>query len=160
MSCGAKQSCYSAFGARNKPRIAGRLVRGQQFLLCSLFSIMFSIEASDAERLVKIIWSGQVDSDEMRRCAEEMGVTISKMRPGFRLLTDLTHLESMDHAGAPYIGSIMDLCVNSQVEHVVRVIPDPNKDIGLNIMSYFHYGSKIRVTICENLADAMRRLAE
>ena len=120
---------------------------------------MFSIEASDAERLVKITWSGKVDSDEMRRCAEEMGVTISKMRPGFRLLTDLTHLESMDHAGAPYIGSIMDLCVNSQVEHVVRVIPDPNKDIGLNIMSYFHYGSKIRVTICENLADAMRRLA-
>src|SRR5260370_19526687 len=129
-------------------------------LLCSLLSIMFSIEASDAERLIKISWSGKVDSDEMRRCAEEIGVTVSKMRPGFRLLSDMTYLESMDFAGAPSIGSVMDLCVTKQVEHVVRVIPDPRKDIGLNIMSYFHYGSKIRVTICENLADAMRRLAE
>jgi hypothetical protein len=121
---------------------------------------MFAIEASDTERLIRISWSGKVNSDEMRRCAEEIGVKASKMRPGFRVLADMTDLESMDSAGAPYIGSIMDLFVAKQVEHVVRVIPDPHKDIGLNIMSYFHYGSKIRVTICENLADAMRRLAE
>jgi len=121
---------------------------------------MFSIEACDAERLIKISWSGQVDSDEMRRCAEEMGVMAAKMRPGFRVLADLTDLESMDVAGAPYIGSVMDLCVSKQVEHVVRVIPNPRKDIGLNIMPYFRYGPKIKVTICENLADAMRRLAE
>jgi hypothetical protein len=30
----------------------------------------------------------------------------------------------------------------------------------LNIMSYLRYGSKVRVTICANLADAMRLLAE
>jgi len=135
-------------------------VRGQQFFYFRFFSTMFSVDANDAERLVKISWSGQVDSDEMRRCAEEISVTASKMRPGFRVLADLTGLESMDPAGAPYIGSVMDLCVTKQVEHVVRVIPDPRKDIGLNIMSHFRYGSKIRVTICENLPDAMRRLAE
>jgi len=121
---------------------------------------MFSIEASDAERLIKIRWFGQVDSDEMRRCADEIGATTSKMRPGYRVLVDMTDLEWMDFAGAPYIGSIMDLCVANQVEHVVRVIPNPHKDIGLNIMSYLRYGSKVRVTICENLADAVQRLAE
>jgi hypothetical protein len=121
---------------------------------------MFSVEASDAERLIKINWSGQVDLDEMRRCAEEIGVTISKMRPGFRVLADMTDLESMDYAGAPYIASVMDLCVTKQVEHVVRVIPNPRKDIGLNIMSYLRYGSKVRVTICENMAEAVQRLAE
>jgi anti-anti-sigma regulatory factor len=121
---------------------------------------MFSIEANDDERLLKINWLGHVDSDEMRRCADEIGVTASKMRPGFRVLVDMSDLESMDYAGAPYIASVMDLCVTKQVEHVVRVIPDPRKDIGLNILSYFHFGSKIRVTNCENLADAMRRLAE
>ncbi|MGA8658502.1 MAG: hypothetical protein WB586_20365 [Chthoniobacterales bacterium] len=52
-------------------------------LLFSLLSTMFSIEASDAERLIKITWSGQVDSDEMRRCAEEIRVTASKMRADF-----------------------------------------------------------------------------
>jgi anti-anti-sigma regulatory factor len=129
-------------------------------MLRCVLSIMFSIEASDAERLIKISWLGQVDLDEMRRCAEEIGVTSSKMRPGFRVLVDMTDLESMDYAGAPYIGSIMDLCVSKQVEHVVRVIPNPHKDIGMNIMSYLRYGSKVRVTICENLADAMERIAE
>jgi hypothetical protein len=64
------------------------------------------------------------------------------MRPGFRVLADLTCLESMDPSGAPYIGSVMDLCVTKEVEHVVRVIPDPRRDIGINIMSYFRYGSK------------------
>jgi len=121
---------------------------------------MFSIEASDDRRLIKISWSGQVHSEEMRRCAEEVGVTAAQMRPGFRLLADFTDLESMDSAGAPYIGSVMDLCLARQVERVVRVIPDPRKDIGLNIMSYFHYGSKVRVTTCDNLADAMRQLTE
>ena len=121
---------------------------------------MFSVEASEAERLIKIIWSGRVDAEEMRRCAEEIGLAASKMRPGFRLLADMTDLESMDYAGAPYITSVMDLCLSKQVEHVVRVIPDPHKDIGLNIMSHFHYGSKVRVSICENLADAMQQLAD
>ena len=73
------------FQARNKPRIAAVGARSA-VLLCSLLSIMFSIEASDVERLIKISWSGQVDSDEMRRCAEEMRVTASKMRPGFSRL--------------------------------------------------------------------------
>jgi hypothetical protein len=121
---------------------------------------MFSIETSEAERLIKISWLGHVDLDEMRRCAEEVGVTASKIRPGFRVLVDMTDLESMDYTGAPYIGSIMDVCVIKQVEHVVRVIPNPHKDIGLNIMSYLRYGSKVRVTVCENRAEAMRLLAE
>jgi hypothetical protein len=121
---------------------------------------MFSIEVNDVERVIKISWLGRVDSDEMRRCAEEIGSAASKIPPGFRVLVDMTDLESMDYAGAPYIASIMDLCVSKRVERVVRVIPNPHKDIGLNIMSYFRYGSKIPVTVCENLADAMRRLAE
>jgi anti-anti-sigma regulatory factor len=121
---------------------------------------MFSIEINDAELLIKISWLGRVDSDEMRRCADEIGVAALKMRPRFRVLVDMTDLESMDYAGAPYIGSIMDVCVIKQVEHVVRVIPNPHKDIGLNIMSYLRYGSKVRVTVCENLADAMRLLTE
>jgi hypothetical protein len=123
-------------------------------------SIMFSIEANDAERLIKITWSGHVNLDEMRRCADEIGATGSKLPPGFRVLVDMTDLESMDYTGAPYIGSIMDFCVTKQVTHVVRVIPNPRKDIGMNIMSYLRYGSKVRVTVCENRADAMRLLAE
>jgi anti-anti-sigma regulatory factor len=121
---------------------------------------MFSIEVEDAEALIKISWLGHVDPDETRRCVEEVGVAIADIRPGFRVLVDLTNLESMDLACAPYLGSLMDLCVAKQVEHVIRVIPDPRKDIGLNIMSSIRYGSKVRVTVCETLAEAIRQLTE
>jgi anti-anti-sigma regulatory factor len=120
---------------------------------------MFSVDANEVGRLVTIIWWGKVDLEQLRVGADEILAVISNMRPGFRVLVDMTGLESMDPAGAPYIGTIMDLCLAKQVERVVRVIPDPNKDIGFNIMSYFHYGSSVQVVTCENLSQAIQALA-
>ena len=40
------------------------------------------------------------------------------------------------------------------VAEVVRVIPDPQKDIGLNILSVFHYSRRVRIVTCESLAEA------
>jgi hypothetical protein len=37
---------------------------------------------------------------------------------------------------------------------VVRVIPDPHRDIGLQIMSIFHYGGDVQILTCETLAQA------
>ena len=120
---------------------------------------MFSVDASNVESLVTIVWWGKVDLEELRVGTDEIGGVISNMRPGFRVLVDMTGLESMDPAGASYIGTIMDLCLAKQVERVIRVIPDANKDIGFNIMSYFHYDSSVRVVTCENLSQAIQALA-
>jgi hypothetical protein len=59
----------------------------------------------------------------------------------------------------PHIRRIMDLCNQRGVAMVVRVIPDPQKDIGLNIMSLFHYKRQVRIVTCQNLAQAQRALA-
>jgi hypothetical protein len=120
---------------------------------------MFSVEADDSDRLLKINWSDIVTVDEMRECADQLRPLIAAMRPGFRLLGDLTGLVSMDPAGASYIAAIMDLLAAKQVGFIVRVIPDPRKDIGLNILSYFHYGPEVRVETYERLADALQRLS-
>jgi hypothetical protein len=37
---------------------------------------------------------------------------------------------------------------------VVRVIPDPHRDIGLQIMSIFHYGGDVQILTCQTLAEA------
>jgi hypothetical protein len=37
---------------------------------------------------------------------------------------------------------------------VVRVIPDPHRDIGLQIMSIFHYGGDVQIVTCETLVQA------
>jgi hypothetical protein len=36
----------------------------------------------------------------------------------------------------------------------VRVIPDPHRDIGLKIMSIFHYAGDVQIITCQSLAEA------
>jgi hypothetical protein len=121
---------------------------------------MFSVEADDINRLIKISWSENVSAEEMRECAEQLPALTADMRPGFRLLSDLTGLQSMDPSGASYIGAMMDLFAAKQVGLVVRVIPDPHRDIGLNILSYFHYDSQVQVVTYRNLSDALQSLSD
>jgi hypothetical protein len=42
---------------------------------------------------------------------------------------------------------------------VFRVVPDPRRDIGMQIMSYFHYGADVRIVTCESMAEAEGILA-
>ena len=43
---------------------------------------------------------------------------------------------------------------------MVRIVPDPKKDIGFQVMSYFHYGPDVNIVTCENMDEAMRALGE
>ena len=45
------------------------------------------------------------------------------------------------------------------VELVIRVVPDPTKDIGFNIISRFHYQHSPRTVICETIAEAATLLS-
>jgi hypothetical protein len=38
-------------------------------------------------------------------------------------------------------------------------MPDPHKDIGLNILSQFHYGTDVKIATFETLADALQNIA-
>lgn len=41
---------------------------------------------------------------------------------------------------------------------MVRVIPDPYKDIGMNILSVFHYHNHPRIVTCDNMLDGVKAL--
>jgi len=53
---------------------------------------------------------------------------------------------------------VMDLVGQAGVGLVVRVIPDPSKDIGMNILTVFHYPHHPRIVTCESMAAAAREL--
>jgi hypothetical protein len=53
----------------------------------------------------------------------------------------------------------MELMDQHGVEIVVRVIPDSAKDIGLNIISIFHYPNRPRIVTCQTLTEAAQVLA-
>jgi hypothetical protein len=60
----------------------------------------------------------------------------------------------MEVACESSIGRILDLCQAHGVGRIVRAIPDPRKDIGLNILTRFHHKRGIRVTTCKSLEQA------
>jgi hypothetical protein len=52
----------------------------------------------------------------------------------------------------------MELFKTRSIGTVVRVIPDPEKDIGFNILSLTHYRRGVKIVTCETLAEAERAL--
>jgi hypothetical protein len=121
---------------------------------------MFRAEIDAEKCLLRISFSGTVPADEARRCAEQIEPLVGLLPTGFRLLTDLSALESMELGCAPYVKRVMDVCNNRAIALVVRVIPDPRKDIGLNIMALFHYRRSVRIVTCETMAQAEKVLAD
>src|SRR5450759_2226497 len=101
---------------------------------------MFVAELHKPERLLRIAYSQHVAAEEMGRCLEQITKLLAEIEPGFHALTDLSNLESMDFHCAPHSASMMELLRGKGFYLVVRVVPDPHKDIGLNILSLFHYG--------------------
>ena len=110
--------------------------------------------------LLVIRYRGRVAAPDVQQCSEEVRTALPKMQTGFQLLADLGELESMDIASAPHIENIMNLCDEKGVREVVRIIPDPKRDIGLQIMSYFHYSDDVNIVTCENVSDAMKVLSQ
>lgn len=120
---------------------------------------MFTVEADPSQNLLVIKFSRQVGSDEIKRHLVEVEAALNALQPGFRMLTDLSELESMEYAAAPYISQTMDKCNAKGVALVVRVIPDARKDIGFKIMSYFHYGRTVPIITCATVEEANAALA-
>ena len=52
------------------------------------------------------------------------------------------------------LGQIMDRINIYGVGTIIRVIPNPAKAIGFNILSLFHYQSDTTIITCEDLAEA------
>ena len=120
---------------------------------------MYFVETDTTKRFVVISVAGRVSAQEARETAQRVHDLLQNIAPGFVALTDFRWLESMETAAAPFIAEIMDALSAKKVSAVVRVVPDPHKDIGLNILSKFHYGSETRILTFETLADAVQSLA-
>src|SRR5881227_1839715 len=121
---------------------------------------MFSVETDRSKRLVVISAAGHVSKEEVKHAAEEVRKALRDAAPGIRVLIDFRWLESMRPSAAPHIAEIMDALAAKQVASVIRIIPGPGKDIGLNILSQFHYSHDLPISTVETLVDALDRLLE
>ncbi|MFO1489106.1 MAG: hypothetical protein U1F65_11585 [Verrucomicrobiota bacterium] len=121
---------------------------------------MFQVTSDKTTNLLCMIFAGEVKADEVKRCVERVRIHLKQLKPGFRLLNDLSALESMDIASVPHLEDSMAACSKAGVATVVRVIPDPKKDIGFKILSVFHYRRPIRIITCATMMEALKILDE
>ena len=121
---------------------------------------MYAVEIDRSKRLLVISALQRVTAEEAKLAAQRVRELLRDVAPSFRVLADFRWLESMDSATAPHVAEIMDTLTEKQVASVTRVMPDPRKDIGLNILSQFHYGPEIQIATFESLADALQSLME
>lgn len=119
---------------------------------------MFLAASNKSKQLLHLSYIGRVEPEELKRGLDDLKPLLAELTPGFRVLVDFSQLESMNVACATEIGLGMEMIGQSGVGLVVRVIPDAAKDIGLNILTAFHYARQPRVVSCENMTEAARAL--
>ena len=101
----------------------------------------------------------RVEPAELQRGREDLKTLLAELPPDFRVFVDFGRLEAMGFDCVPEIGLSMELMDQHGVGLVVRLIPDPSKDVGLNILTVFHYKHRPRIVTCKSLIEAAKELA-
>jgi anti-anti-sigma regulatory factor len=120
---------------------------------------MYAVEIDRFKRLLVLTAAQRVTAEQAKVAVQRIRELLQDVAPGFRVLADFRWLDSMDSAAASYIAEMMDAFTEKGIASVTRVMPDPHKDIGLNILSQFHYGPEIQIATFETLADALQSMA-
>jgi hypothetical protein len=110
------------------------------------------------ENVLHLSFSDRVQLYHFEELKPRLPAVFRCLRPDFTLLTDLSGVEEIDIACCKPIGELMEQVVDAGVGQVMRVVPDPRKDIGLNILAAFHYPKTLRIKIYNNLNQAMEEL--
>src|SRR2546430_17681067 len=119
---------------------------------------MILVTVNKPKQILLLSFIGVVRPEELAKGYQDMAQFLAELPPGFRLLADLSALESLDKDCVNEIARAMELCDRKGVGLLVRVIPDPLKDIGLNILALFHYTHRPRTVTCRSMVEAAKAL--
>lgn len=123
-----------------------------------LRAFMFLAATNPVNQYFVLHYAGKMQPDELRQSRAVLTPLLATLQPGFCLLVDLSALESMGMDCREELGRNMDLFSAAGVGRVVRVIPDPSKDMGLNILAFFHYPHRPQIINCTTLAEALEKV--
>ncbi len=93
---------------------------------------------------VIIEFSGNVDGAQAWQLSSDIEKILSKRSEGFSLLADFSSVETMEPVVEVAIKKAMKLFKTRGVSQVLRVLPDPDMDIGFNLMSRSYYSDKVK----------------
>jgi anti-anti-sigma regulatory factor len=116
------------------------------------------VTVNKPKQILLLSFIGRVRAEELAIGFQDLAAFLSELSPGFRLLSDLSAVESFDKDCVKELAKAMELCDQKNVSLRVLVIPDPSKDIGLNILASFHYTRRPRTVTCANMVEAAKAL--
>jgi hypothetical protein len=119
---------------------------------------MVLVTSNKTRRLLYISYIGQVRPADFTRQQPDMEALLAELPQDFRVLVNLSELEAIDLECITDIGRTMELIDRSGVGLIVRVIPDPAKDIGLNIFSIFHLPHRPQIATRKSMMEARELL--
>ena len=101
-------------------------------------------------------FEGTVDQEQLQDLYRVIKNILPNFYGGFKIITDLSLLDNMYLDAHFALEEIMDLCNDHGVSKIIRVIPDPSKDIGFNLMSIFHYSKDVHMHSCQTFKEAKK----
>lgn len=119
---------------------------------------MVVIQIDAEQNFLSVVFAGNVTAGELAGKTPELTRLLGELRPGFRVLTDLSGLNEMALECAGEIQRLMIQLGRAGVSEVLRVIPDARRDIGFGIMSAFHYSPKVRIHTHSKREEALKFL--
>lgn len=67
----------------------------------------------------------------MENAARQVDTLLPQLQPGFSVFADFSSIQSMDLDCVRPLTRIMDLCRAAGIEMIVRILPAPDRDIGI-----------------------------
>ncbi len=119
---------------------------------------MIKVNYDQEHNTVIIEFVGKIDAAHGEEYLPNLHKVIPKHGKGFKLLVDLSLVQKMDPKFQVSIKKAMDLLNAHGVTKIIRVIPHPAHDLGLNIMSHFHYSKEVKVLTLPSRKEAEARL--
>jgi len=121
---------------------------------------MILVTVNKPKQFLFVHFIDHVGCEDLQQCRRELETFVPELDPGFRVITDLSHLSNFDVSCSAEIAKMMELLDENKIGTVIRVIPDPSKDFGLTILALFHYRRPITTITCKTLVEAAEHLSE
>jgi anti-anti-sigma regulatory factor len=117
--------------------------------------------AFDAEHATVILeFVGNVDAAQAKQYFIDLEKTLPKDAKTLRLLIDISAVDTVDLEAKDELEKGMDLLNARGVSEIFRAAPDPDLDIGFNVMATTHFSKHVRVHTLRSRQDAQARLYE
>lgn len=105
-----------------------------------------------------ISYQGSIDANHAEQLYSELLVLLPQGEKGFRVLVDFSEATSVSPEIKDSLKKIMDILNAQGVEEIIRIIPDPACDVGLSIMSIFHYSKNVKLITVSCREEAESRI--